>query len=74
MNRTSSEDLLFIQMRLFHYFQLQENISVEETEKIFRKYDMFNYIKTCYEEYHVQGDEANLYDIKCYLQRKGWRK
>lgn len=74
MNRASSEDLLFIQMRLFHYFQVKENISVEETEKIFKKYDVFDYIKACYEEYHMQGDETNLYDIKLYLRRKGWKR
>ncbi|MGN0384898.1 MAG: DUF3791 domain-containing protein [Lachnospiraceae bacterium] len=74
MKREVSEDIFEIQIRLFRQFQTNENLSAKDTEDVFQRYDVFEYIKICYEEYHVQGDEANLADIYKYLHRKGWRK
>lgn len=69
-----ADDLFSIQIRLFRLFQLTEKISVEKAEAIFTKYNVFDYIATCYEEYHVQGDDTNLTDIERYLKNKGWNK
>ncbi len=74
MNKEKADDIFRIQTRLFRKFQVDENLTVKEAEDIFQKYDVFEYIKICYEEFHVQGDDANLNDLYQYLGRKGWRK
>jgi hypothetical protein len=53
--------------------QIRWNKSVGECEKIFLEYAINDYVKMCYEEFHVQSDEANMDEIDSYLQRKGFR-
>ncbi|MBO4458948.1 MAG: DUF3791 domain-containing protein [Butyrivibrio sp.] len=65
------DDLFMLQVRLFRLAQIRWDKNVAECEQIFDKYELNDYIETCYEEYHVQGDEANLDDIEGYLRRKG---
>ncbi len=62
------DDLFIIQIRLFRLAQLKWNKTAEECEKIFKQNKIFEYIATCYEIYHVQGDDANLADIEKYLE------
>lgn len=73
MTAEQEEDLYQIQVRLFRLFQLNESISMAKCSKIFKKYDVYSYIETCYEIYHMQGDEANLADIKNYLKAQGYK-
>ena len=35
--------------------------------------ELFEYIEKCYEECHVQGDEANYSDMLEYLRGRGYR-
>lgn len=65
------DDLFMLQVRLFRLAQIRWDKEVADCEDIFDKYDVNDYIATCYEEYHVQGDEANLNDIEMYLRTKG---
>lgn len=65
------DDVFLIQIRLFRLAQQRWRKTAEECEEIFRKNDINGYIETCYEEYHVQGDEANLDDVEAYLRNKG---
>lgn len=74
MGLNRKDDLFMLQVRLFRLAQLRWGKTAVECEKIFEKYDINNYIETCYEEYHVQGDESNLDDIEHYLSRKGWKE
>ena len=71
MGLNKKDDIFMLQVRLFRLAQLKWDKSVEECEQIFKKYDLNEYIETCYEEYHVQGDEANLADLEHYLKVKG---
>lgn len=72
MKKDVFEDLFAIQTRLFRMFQLRNGYSTKEAGSIFLQYDVFGYIEACYEEFHVQGDEANFADIERYLLGKGW--
>ena len=65
------DDIFMLQVRLFRLAQLKWKKDVFECERIFEKYQINDYIKTCYEEFHVQGDDANIRDIEEYLHRKG---
>ena len=71
MGLKKRDDIFMLQVRLFRLAQLKWNKSAEECEQIFKKYELNEYIETCYEEYHVQGDEANLADLEHYLKVKG---
>ena len=71
MGLNKRDDIFMLQVRLFRLAQLKWNKSAEECEQIFKKYGLNEYIETCYEEYHVQGDEANLADLEHYLKVKG---
>jgi len=71
MGLNKKDDIFMLQVRLFRLAQLKWDKSAEECEQLFKKYDLNEYIETCYEEYHVQGDEANLADLEHYLKVKG---
>ena len=71
MSLNKRDDIFMLQVRLFRLAQLRWNKSTKECEQIFIKYDLNKYIETCYEEYHVQGDEANLADMEHFLSMKG---
>ena len=71
MGLNKRDDIFMLQVRLFRLAQLKWNKSAEECEQTFKKYGLNEYIETCYEEYHVQGDEANLADLEHYLKVKG---
>ena len=64
-------DLFLIQVRLLRLAQLKWGITPEDCVKVFDKYNVYDYIATCYEEFHIQGDEASLRDIEDYLHAKG---
>ena len=64
------DDLFMIQVRLFRLAQQKWDLSAEECVALFTKYDVNRYIATCYEEYHVQGDEANLADLEQYIEKR----
>lgn len=66
-----ADDLFLIQIRLFRLAQSKWNLDEEKCSKIFNKYKIYDYIETCYEFFHVQGDEANLTDIEKYLKNNG---
>ena len=71
MGLNHKDDLFMLQIRLFRLAQIRWDKTVEECEKIFLEKDINDYIQTCYEEFHTQGDDANLDDIEIYLKRKG---
>ena len=67
------EDIFMIQVRLYRMLQIRQKLSAEECNHIFEKYALFDYIADCYEEYHVQGDEANYEDMLEYLRKQGYK-
>lgn len=72
MSREQQRDLFQIQARLFREFQLRFKLSAKECAEVFATYNLYDYISDCYEEYHVQEDEANLADLEALLFKKGW--
>lgn len=64
------DDIFMLQVRLFRLAQQKWDLPVEECDKLFAEYDINKYIEICYEEFHVQGDEANLASIKAYIDNR----
>jgi len=71
IGKEKSDDLFLIQIRLFRLAQQKWNFDEEECLEIFNKYNIFDYIETCYDFFHIQGDDANLSDIESYLKNNG---
>ena len=71
MNKQEKQELFMLQVRLFRQAQIAWNLSARECSQLFTRYDVYGYIAACYGFYHVQGDEANLADIKDFLAHKG---
>ncbi|WP_026499164.1 DUF3791 domain-containing protein [Butyrivibrio sp. WCD2001] len=72
MGLNQSDDLFMLQVRLFRLAQARWDKTVDECEQIFNEYQINEYIKTCYEFFHVQGDEADIIEIEEYLKTKGF--
>ena len=60
-----------MQVRLFRQAQIAWNFTAEKCSKLFNAFGIYDYIKTCYGFFHVQGDEANLADIASFLKKNG---
>ena len=71
IGKKREDDLFLIQIRLFRLAQNKWNINEEKCSKIFNEYKIYDYIETCYDFFHIQGDEANLNDIESYLKNNG---
>lgn len=72
MNKSErNNDIFMLQVRLFRLLQEKKNITAKECDELFAEYELYDYIATCYEEYHVQGDDANLEDIENYIYSQG---
>ena len=71
IGQNKSDDLFLIQIRLFRLAQDKWNIDGEKCSEIFNKYKVYDYIETCYDFFHVQGDDTNLLDIESYLKNNG---
>ena len=67
MRRENQREIFLIRTRLFRLLQIRHGLTAEQCEELFRKFGLYEYIEDCYEEYHVQGDEANLSDMEEYL-------
>ena len=71
IGKKREDDFFLIQIRLFRLAQNKWNINEEKCSKIFNEYKIYDYIETCYDFFHIQGDEANLNDIESYLKNNG---
>ena len=71
VGKNKADDLFLIQIRLFRLAQDRWNFDEEKCSDIFNKYKIYDYIETCYDFFHIQGDEANLADIELYLKNNG---
>ena len=66
------EDVFTLQVRLYRKFQICLGLSPNECYRVFDRYGLFDFIAQCYEEYHMQGDEANCADMLEYVKRQGY--
>lgn len=60
-----------MQVRLFRLAWKKWNITLQRCSDIFDQFGVDDYIGSLYGLFHVQGDEANLCEIKEYLKNKG---
>ena len=62
--------MLFMQTRLLRLASEKWKTSIVRANDIFAKYKIFQFIEDCFEEFHMEGDEAVFYDIEKLLRNK----
>ena len=60
-----------MQVRLFRLAWEKWKISRDRCADLFEQYNVDDYINASYEFFHIQGDNANLEELKEYLCSKG---
>ena len=64
-------EVLYMEIRLVGAFSEKYKLTRAAVNAIFSKYKIWQYIESCYEVFHLNGDEYNLDDISEYLKGKG---
>lgn len=65
------DEILFMQIRLVDCASKKWHKSIKETSQIFKKYDVYRFIRRCYGIFHTEGDEAVMYDIQNHINKIG---
>lgn len=65
------EQIVYMQVRLFHLACKRWHKSVRECARFFEKYDLYQLIYDLWDSFHIQGDYACMMDIENILKRKG---
>ena len=68
---TERDQITHMQVRIARMASERWGIPVDETARIFAKYQLFEYIRDCFGIFHVEGDEAVWEDIVAYLKSRG---
>ena len=63
--------ILFMQVRLLKMASEKFKLSLADTARLFKKYDVLQYIRKCYGLFHLEGDLAIFEDVKEYLIIRG---
>ena len=66
-------DILFIQNRLFRLFceRHKEKYTSAEMEELFEKHGIWDYMRDCYDMFHIEGDEAIYCELMESLRHSG---
>ena len=63
--------ILFMQIRILKMASENFGLSLADTARLFKKYDVLPYIRELYGLFHTEGDLAIFEDVKKYLKHKG---
>ncbi len=66
----AKNEMILLQVRLFRLAMESWKKNQQEVASLFRKNGVYKFISDMYEEFHVQGDEANLREIEAFLKGK----
>ena len=65
------KQIIHMQVRIARMATEKWNLPVAEVAKLFRQYQVFEYIRDCFGIFHVEGDEAIWEDVVPYLRSRG---
>ncbi len=60
-----------MQIRILRIAARSFNLSLKETARLFKKFDVLKYIREGFGIFHVEGDDAVFEDVKSYLKVRG---
>ena len=64
-------EVIFMEIRLLGEFCQKYRMSRAAANDLFSKHKIWQYIESCYDTFHINGDEHNLEDISNVLKTKG---
>ena len=70
MNERSQ--ITYMQVRIVRMATEKLNLSVAEVARLFDQYQVFEFIRDCFDIFHVEGDDAIWEDIVPYLKVRGY--
>ena len=65
------KQILFMQVRMLKMASERLKLSLADTARLFKEYEVLPYIRKCYGLFHMEGDRAVFEAIKDYLKNKG---
>lgn len=61
----------YMKVRLFRLAQKRWHLDFDQCSSIFNKYHLYDVIDDLYEEFHVQGDDADLDELQKIVSKQG---
>ena len=68
---SESQQIIYMQARILRLASEEWNLPVKAVISIFSKYHILQYIRDCFDSFHVEGDQTILEEITSYVQSKG---
>ena len=65
------DEMILIQVRLLRLAAKIWHKEMPEVAKLFSQFKVYDFMQDMYEEFHVQGDSANLNEVETYLKSQG---
>ena len=65
------DEMILIQVRLLRLAAKNWHKEMPEVAKLFSQFKVYDFMQDMYEEFHVQGDSANLNEVEAYLRSQG---
>ncbi|MBR6122355.1 DUF3791 domain-containing protein [Candidatus Saccharibacteria bacterium] len=65
------DEMILIQVRLLRLAAKTWHKEMPEVAKLFSQFKVYDFMQDMYEEFHVQGDSANLNEVEAYLRSQG---
>ena len=65
------DEMILIQVRLLRLAAKTWHKEMPEVAKLFSQFKVYNFMQDMYEEFHVQGDSANLNEVETFLRSQG---
>jgi hypothetical protein len=65
------QEQTYMKIRLFRLAQKRWKLSFRDCGRLFAEYHVYDLVDELYEEFHVQGDGANLDEIEDILRARG---
>ena len=64
-------EILFMETRIFREFCRRNNVNAEMGNNIFNSHKIWQYIESCYDILHMNGDDYVINDIDNILKNRG---
>lgn len=68
---TERAQITHMQVRMARMAAEKWGLPIGEVARLFRQYQVFEFIRECFGIFHVEGDEAVWEDLLPYLKSKG---
>ena len=66
-----TEQIVYMQVRLFRLACKRWHKNVRDCARFFKAHDLWRLIYDLWDSFHVQGDEACIFDLEEILEKRG---